>query len=123
MKILTKDREEFVVAVKDGFNTGYFKITDNENYGCFGLHCETPDNGFYCLPVEAESWEGTPKEYVEYEGFDNVCLDVANTILDMYSEELNEEDLGEGYYYIINLSKISNAPVLKRLIKLGEPYT
>lgn len=120
--ISEKDRTDFIDVVKEGFAKKYFCITDNDSYGCIGLHCETPDNGFYCLPVEAESWEGIPKEYVEYEGFDNVCLDVANTILDMYSEELNEEDLGEGYYYIINLSKISNAPVLKRLIKLGEPY-
>lgn len=118
-KLSPKNREDFISVVRKGFEKQFFKITDQSGYGCDGLHCETPDNGFYCLPLDAETWEGTPEEYVEYLGTENVYTSVADTILDMLQEEIREKDLGEGYLYILSLASVAPAPVIEKLLKIA----
>ena len=119
--ISDKDKTEFLEVVKTGFEEGYFEITDaDNNFGCNGLYCKTPDYGFYCLGEGAEDWEGTPKEYVEYVGTDNIYQSVASVILDMYEDELDSKFTGEAYMYLLDLTRYSNAPVLNRLIELGK---
>ena len=100
-------REKFSVAVKEAYKRGYFKIVDaNGKYGCYGLSCQTPNNGFYCLPLDAESWEGTADEYVKFLGKENVYKCIADTICDMYQEEMNEQDLGEANLYLLDLKAL-----------------
>ena len=119
-KLSQKDRKDFVSVVRKGFEKKYFRITDTDNYGCMGLHCETPSNGFYCLPIDAETWEGTPEEYVKYLGIENVYTSVADTVLDMLQEEIWERDLGEGYLYVLELADVDPAPVIERLLTVAK---
>lgn len=121
--ISDKDKTEFLEVVKTGFDAGYFEITDaDNNFGCDGLYCKTPDYGFYCLGGEAEGWEGTPEEYIAYVGWDNIYQSVATVLLDMYEDELYNKSTGEVYMYLLDLDNISNAPVVDRLIDIGEKY-
>ena len=121
--ISDKDKTEFLEVVKAGFDAGYFEITDaDNNFGCDGLYCKTPDYGFYCLGEDAEGWEGTPEEYVKYVGTDNIYQSVASVILDMYEDELESKFTGEAYMYLLDLTRYSNAPVLNRLIELGKSF-
>lgn len=94
---------EFKDVVKEAYKLGYFAITDKEECGCYGLHCSTPNNAFYCLPMEAEDWIGTPEDYVSYIGKDNIIQEISYTIHDFVQEELNEKDPGEGCGYLLEL--------------------
>ena len=100
--------DTFVDAVKYAYNQGYFKVSDKYNYGCMGIHCETcgvTQNGFYCFDSEADCWEGTVEEYIAYYGVDNICKDIATTIVNFIEDSSFPE---EAECYLIDMLNLCN---------------
>ena len=95
----------FLDAVRYCFAKGYFTISDTDNYGCMGLHCETNGinaNGFYCFE-DADIFEGTPQEYIALQGNYKICQDIATTLEDFANiDVLADEALG----YFLDMQNI-----------------
>ena len=93
-------------AVKLAYNKGYFEVTDKDSYGCMGLHCETHSmnpNGFYCFGEFAEGFPGTPEEFIEEMGEEDICKDITETIMDMIKNEPFQE---EAYIYLLDIKSL-----------------
>lgn len=67
-------------AVRLAYNKGYFTITDKDGYGCVGVHCETPSNGFY-ISEQQVGEEKSAEEYVKSVGELGICQNIAKTIV------------------------------------------
>lgn len=91
-------------VVKFAYEKGYFKITDESNYGCDGLHCETTGsfkNGFYCFETYKDYMEYSAEEYVKKKGEDYICKSIADTW-----EEMIEDFPEEIYSYLLDIKTI-----------------
>ena len=83
-------------AIKIAWKNGYFKITDESNYGCDGIHCETTGffkNGFYCFDEDEDYFKYQPEDYVKIKGEDYICKSISDTwesMIEDFPEEIYE---------------------------------
>lgn len=88
------DKITLLDAVRYAYNKGYFTVEDKDNYGCYGIHCETHgvnSNGFYCFSEYAEDFE-TANDYVNSVGDYGICQEITEQLKafiedDCYPEE------------------------------------
>ena len=87
-------------TVRYAYNKGYFTVEDEDNYGCFGIHCETHGinlNGFYCFSECAEDFE-TADDYIDSVGVYGICQEITNGL-----ESLIEPFPTEAYGYFCDM--------------------
>lgn len=60
-------------------------------------------NGFYCFGEFAEGFSGTPEDFIETVGEEDICKDITETIMDMVKNEPLQE---EAYIYLLDIKSL-----------------